>query len=123
MTPPIHRLAASLLLPVAFAATFAACGQSFSVGPDGQDVGGSCKKDADCGPDSFCVVKDGDFPSGTCSMECNSHQDCPEGSACISANGGICALSCESADQCRDGYGCESKSDQQGDGESRVCID
>ena len=114
------------LFTAALILTFAtgplACGDSFSVGPDGEDVGGSCSNDGDCGPDSFCIRNE-DFPGGTCSIACGSHDDCPKGSRCISTNGGVCALSCESSSDCRSGYDCESKSDERGGGESTVCID
>jgi hypothetical protein len=115
-----YALASSLVFTLALST---GCGDSFSVGPDGKDVGGECENDDDCGPDSFCITNDEDFPGGTCSIECSSHEDCPEGTRCISTNGGVCALECNSEDDCRDGYGCESKSDEQGDGESMVCID
>ena len=100
-----------------------ACGDSFSVGPNGEDVGGSCRGDEDCDPDSFCIVGDEDFPGGSCGIACGSHDDCPEGARCISTNGGVCALGCQSAEDCRAGYACESKSDEGGSGESFVCID
>ncbi|MEZ4441350.1 MAG: hypothetical protein R3B72_19780 [Polyangiaceae bacterium] len=109
-------LLAALLLPLA-------CGDSFGVGTDGQDVGGPCAGPEDCGPDSFCVSDTGDFPGGSCAMNCDSHADCPDGSFCISTKGGICVLGCDTADDCRAGYDCESKSDQDGGGESKVCID
>ena len=115
------RVAAALLLVLGLNPV--ACGDSFGVGPNGEDVGGSCRGDEDCDPDSFCIVGDEDFPGGSCSIACGSHDDCPEGARCISTNGGVCALGCQSAEDCRAGYACESKSDEGGSGESFVCID
>lgn len=117
-----HRLGTAMALMFALALS-PACGDSFNVGPDGEDVGGSCTGDEDCGADSFCIAGDEDFPGGTCSIDCRSHEDCPEGARCISTNGGVCALACEASSDCRSGYDCELKSDESGDGESGVCID
>ena len=116
-------LLGTFLLAFAVANAFLGCGDEFQVGANGEDVGASCTSDGDCGPDSRCITGDEDFPGGQCTIDCSSHDDCPEGSRCISTNGGVCALACESADDCREGYDCESKSDEQGQGESDVCID
>lgn len=104
-----------------FACSVLGCGDG-GVGPEGDVVGGSCTGDGQCAEGSRCLVE-GDFPGGTCTVDCDSQADCPSGSACVQENDGTCLLSCESASDCRAGYDCEEKSRRGASGGAFVCID
>ena len=95
----------------------AACGGD-DVGNDGATVGGPCVDAADC--ESRCLVG-GDFPQGTCSLACNTDNDCPDGTFCIDAEGGVCLLGCALPADCRGGYNCEGKTNRGHGGDSLVC--
>lgn len=84
-------------------------------------VGGACRFDGDCAPGARCE-RGGDFPDGTCTLPCNNHLDCVEGTACIDTQGGICLVSCAYDSYCRLEYKCKDKKDRDGRGSSLVCI-
>jgi len=98
----------------------ASCGDD--VGNSGTAVGGPCSSNVDCSPQSRCVTS-GDFPGGTCAINCASHEDCPFGTRCVSKEDGICLLQCEVPADCRGGYSCKGESNASGGGDSLVCID
>ena len=54
---------------------------SGGVGTEGDVVGGSCADDGQCADGSRCLVES-DFPGGTCTVNCESQDDCPDGSTC-----------------------------------------
>jgi len=73
-------------------------------------VGKSCTDDAQCGDaegakcikssdDEQLLSMDADEVGGPaggyCSLNCTSHEDCPDGSSCVGTDGGICMLDCE----------------------------
>lgn len=105
-------------LPLAILA-LAACGED--VGPTGAVVGGPCLVNTDCAPSSRCLTG-GDFPGGSCAVNCASDADCPGGAACVSSEGGVCLLACVYSTDCRGGYVCKGKSRKGLSGEALVCI-
>jgi hypothetical protein len=90
------------------------------VGNHGVLVGGPCGGDRDC--DDVCLGG-GDFPGGTCSVECRDDRDCPRGTACIDKKGGVCLLLCDRNADCRDGYKCDGQGRRGHSGQEYVCID
>jgi hypothetical protein len=112
-----------LHLPVLLASVLlvTACGGD-SVGNDGSLVGGACRDSEDCASDSFCV-RGGDFPGGTCTLECRDDRDCPAGTACIDKEGGICLLLCDFDTDCRRDYDCKAQDRRGHSGDASVCID
>ena len=92
------------------------------VGNDGDVVGGPCRDDTDCASGSFCLAEK-DFPGGTCTVRCGSHDDCPSDTRCVEEDNGVCLLECYEPEECRGGYTCKGKKNQSGGGESLVCID
>src|SRR5512143_2275858 len=69
---------------------FAACG-GHDVGGIDDVIGAGCSSDRDC--DTRCYI-DNDFPGGFCSVPCQSDNDCPSDTYCMSTNGGMCLFSC-----------------------------
>ncbi len=102
------------------ALSLAACGGG--VGTDGAAVGGPCTTNTDCSGGSRCL-NSGDFPGGTCAVNCASHDDCPAGTRCVEKEGGVCLLECREPAECRGGYTCKGKKNYSGGGESLVCIE
>jgi len=96
---------------------FAAC--HGGVGPDSALVGASCRDHGDC--EERCV-RGGDFPGGTCTVDCRDDRDCPDGSWCIDKAGGVCLPACDYDEDCRGGYDCESKRREGHGGHRHVCI-
>jgi hypothetical protein len=95
-------------------------GCSGGVGNDGGLVGGDCRDNADC---TERCVRGGDFPDGTCTIDCNDDIDCPRGTACVEREGGICLLLCDFDRDCRPSYACEPISRHGHSGSASVCID
>jgi hypothetical protein len=95
------------------------CGGGGSVGHEGDVVGGPCT-DGACADGSSCLTASM-YPAGTCTVDCSSMADCPNGSTCVTESGGVCLLSCDSDDDCREGYNCIEKS-TPGDGHAFVCL-
>ena len=96
-----------------------ACGSDAGVGNDGAQVGGACMVASDC--DEFCL-SGSDYPQGTCSVSCNTDENCPGGTHCIDKEGGRCLLACELPSDCRGGYTCKGKTNNGHGGESLVCF-
>lgn len=94
------------------------CGNG-GVGTEGDVVGGPCTEGG-CAGGSSCLVASM-YPGGTCTVDCTTQADCPDGTVCVQESGGTCLLACDSADDCRDGYGCIEKSTEP-DGHALVCI-
>jgi hypothetical protein len=94
------------------------------VGNDGKVVGGPCAISDDCDEGSLCLGgSDLRFPGGTCSKRCGVELGCPGDSACVQlAVGGVCLLPCSDASTCREGYQCNFHPNQNGDGNTAVCI-
>ncbi len=109
------RIAGSLLLLLA---SLAACARD--VGPEGDLVGGSCRDREDC---VERCVKGGDFPDGTCTVDCHDDRDCPGDSWCVDKSGGVCLLGCDVDDDCRGGYDCKDTKREGAGGRVAVCID
>ena len=82
------------------------------VGNDSDLVGGSCRDSRDC---VERCVEGGDFPGGTCTVECRDDRDCPAGTWCVSKAGGVCLLECYVDEDCRGGYECKN-TDREGTG-------
>ena len=93
-----------------------------AVGTEGLEVGGPCTTSTDCGDQSRCLTGK-HFPGGTCGQNCNSHEECPDGTRCIDKEGGVCLLGCEIPGDCRGGYTCKGEDNQSGGGEALVCIE
>lgn len=84
-------------------------------------IGESCRNDADC-ETSKCSAGS-DFPGGTCTTQCESSWDCPEGFSCTSVSGaGLCLQKCNQTQDCRDEYECERKSAYYSFRSVRVCF-
>ena len=98
-----------------------ALGCSGSVGPNGDVVGGPRTATSGCAGGSRCLVE-GDFPGGSCTIDCDGPSMCPGGSACVEENEGTCLDRCSSDGDCRAGYRCVSKRNLGAEGESRVCL-
>ncbi len=96
------------------------CGDS--VGTEGLVVGGPCTTVDDCASGSVCLTS-GDFPGGSCSVRCFSHEDCPSGTRCVDKDNGVCLVECYEPIDCRGGYTCKGKKNGSGGGESLVCIE
>lgn len=96
----------------------AGCGDD-DVGDEGTLVGGDCSTSDDC--EVRCQQGE-EFPDGTCTLPCNTDDDCPFGSSCIDEEGGICLLSCEHPEDCRPGYTCKGEENRGHGGDSLVCI-
>jgi hypothetical protein len=96
------------------------CGPGDDVGFGGDLVGG------DCSQDRHCVERclgGGDFPHGTCTVDCDHDGDCPEFTRCVDVAGGVCLLECDADDECRNDYGCHDRDRQWDNGVVLVCID
>lgn len=87
----------------------------------GDAIGAPCDHDGHCPPGGTCLTG-GKYPGGTCSVSCNSHNQCPSYTACIDRNGGVCLPLCEHKSECRNGYKCDSQDNRSGSGKSSVCI-
>jgi len=80
----------------------------------GGSTGAACKMDADCFGGGLCF----DWPGGYCiSPDCQSDDDCPEGSFCLPLldNGQACFDACLADSECRSGYGCKGVPTLQGE--------
>lgn len=88
-------------------------------GHDSTLVGGPCEHDPDC--DDRCV-EGGDFPGGTCTVDCAHDPDCPAGTRCVDRAGGVCLLACEHDPDCRGSYDCKHVDREGHPGEIAVCI-
>lgn len=96
---------------------FAAC--HGGVGPDSALVGGSCRDHHDC--EERCV-RGGDFPGGTCTVDCRDDRDCPGDSWCVDRSGGVCLQACDFDGDCRGGYECDDVDREGHGGRIPVCI-
>ncbi len=90
------------------------------VGHDGDLVGGSCRDGGDC---VERCVKGGDFPEGTCTVDCRDDRDCPGDTWCVDKSGGVCLLGCDADRDCRGGYDCKDTKREGSGGKIAVCID
>ena len=94
--------------------------QPGDIGNDGALVGGSCRNGRDC---VERCVRGGDFPGGTCTVDCRDDRDCPETTYCVDKAGGVCLLACGHNEECRGGYSCDNTDREGADGRVHVCID
>jgi hypothetical protein len=94
------------------------CGEE--IGNDSTLVGGSCHDHHDC---EHRCVRGGDFPNGTCTVDCHDDGDCPGGTRCVDRAGGICLLACHDDHDCRGGYDCKRVDREGHGGKIAVCID
>ena len=62
----------------------AGCGHSD--GDIDETIGDTCSDDRDC--DQRCFLG-GDFPGGFCSLACETDNDCPGDTFCMSESGGV----------------------------------
>lgn len=113
-SPAMHWRIAFLLGFVGFLACHGG-----DVGPDGGLVGGACRDGGDC---AERCVRGGDFPDGTCTVDCRDDRDCPDGSWCIDVEGGVCLLGCAYDDDCRPPYECKDRNREGAGGREAVCI-
>lgn len=83
-------------------------------------VGSRCESDRDC--DEQCLLDSGDFPGGFCTVGCDTDNDCPAGTLCMSTNGGVCLYACPDfdCDRLGPGWGCRARSRESG-GDANVC--
>jgi hypothetical protein len=98
----------------------AACG-GHSEGQIDNVIGSPCASDRDC--DSRCYIDTGDFPGGFCSISCQTDNDCPGDTYCMSKSGGVCLFACPAFDCSRlgTGWGCHDE-DRKNGGKQQVCI-
>lgn len=96
------------------------CAHEQQVGHQGVLVGGSCLENSDC--EELCL-EGGRYPDGTCSTECNSDEDCPDGTWCIDLDGGVCLLACDQDDDCRSAYECNGRDRKGTPGKAQACRD
>lgn len=99
-------LATLLLALCAFSA--AACGDDSRGVTDA--VGATCDRDSHC--EDRCIT---DWPGGFCTLDCRSHDACPDDAWCVDTKGGICLFRCETSGECRerlgDDYACKREDD------------
>jgi hypothetical protein len=93
---------------------WAACGS------DADEIGGPCRDDRDCAPESRCF-QGGDFPEGQCSYTCRDSRECPRDTICVDKSGGYCAWLCREDRDCRPGYECKFEDERGASGELKVC--
>jgi hypothetical protein len=122
-SPPRSSAGSALWARAALAAVIAmaAYGCGADVGPDGTDVGGACRGNADCDSDVVCHL-DNEFPGGLCAPGCRDHEGCPDGARCVDEKGGICMQECYEQAECRSGWNCKGKRNRQDTGDSLVCV-
>jgi hypothetical protein len=89
------------------------------VGHDGGLVGGGCGSSRDCV--ERCVTG-GDYPGGTCTVNCRDDFDCPDTTYCVDRRDGICLLGCGSDRDCRPRYECSDERRHGHRGDIPVCI-
>lgn len=99
------------------ALALAACGHG--EGDIDEVVGDACTSDRQC--EQRCFLG-GDFPGGFCSLTCDSDNDCPSDTFCMSESGGVCMFACPGFDCSRLGAGwaCREESRKNG-GSITVC--
>src|SRR5688572_5710294 len=96
-----------ILVSLAFAVLAVGCGgDDDDVGWEGTLVGGACASSEECEVQS---ERGDDYPDGTCTLPCNSDEDCRGGTSCIDREDGICLLACETPDDCPGRYECEGE--------------
>jgi hypothetical protein len=108
----------SILAPLVLAFGFVHCNEG--VGLDGDVVGGPCRGNRDC---AERCLRGGDFPGGTCTVDCRDDRDCPASTYCIDVSGGVCLLDCYDRHDCRRDYRCRNKRRRGHSGRTHVCID
>lgn len=84
-------------------------------------IGAPCDHDGHCPPGGTCLTG-GKYPGGTCTIPCNTHDQCPPHTACIDQKGGICLPGCQHKSECRPGYSCDNQKNRSGGGKTNVCI-
>ncbi len=98
---------------------FTACGSS----DVSRELGAQCQAKRDC--DERCLSGE-DFPSGMCTLSCETDQDCPTLSRCIDAEGGVCLYRCQVPADCEflgTGWNCLAQERREVAGEEvLVCI-
>lgn len=84
-------------------------------------VGAACASDRDC--ESRCYLDNNDFPGGFCSLSCQTDNDCPIDTYCMSQSGGVCLFACPpfECDRLGPSWTCREKSRKSG-GSVSVCI-
>lgn len=93
-------------------------------GCGGSDVsrmlGARCGDSSDC--DERCLLEADGWPGGMCTISCDTHDDCPGGTACV-ADEGACVYACGDDLDCEflgAGWGCIARPGRP-DGEVMVC--
>ena len=92
----------------------AACG-GHDAGDIDDVIGATCATDRDC--EARCYLG-GDFPGGFCSLPCESDNDCPPDTYCMSESGGVCMFACPAFDCGRLGEGWECRGESRKNGGS-----
>ena len=105
-----------MLRAIALATLLCAC-ESNDVS---RDVGARCTDDQDC--NVRCLD---DQPGGFCTVLCDSDDDCPGGTHCITEDGGVCVFSCGSDGECvflNGGYTCQAVDSEGAGAKVMVCL-
>lgn len=108
----IHRPCATRVLSLCallLAVAVGACGTPAQQA----GIGIECAADDDCNDDNKCLA----FKGGYCGLEdCDSDEDCPGGSACVTHDDGenYCFLLCRDKPECNGGRSGENESNCSG---------
>jgi hypothetical protein len=107
-------------LVIASLVVAAACG-GHGEGDIDELVGAACTSDRDC--ESRCYLDNNDYPGGFCSLSCQSDNDCPIDTYCMSQSGGVCLFACPPFDCARLGpeWECHQKA-RVHNGSVSVCV-
>lgn len=106
------------LFVIVGALVIAACG-GHDPGDIDEVVGATCASDREC--EVRCYLG-GAFPDGFCSLPCESDNECPVDTHCMSESGGVCMFTCPelNCDRLGPGWECRDKSRKNG-GNISVC--
>lgn len=88
-------------------------------------VSKGCTENADC-EGGRCIEG---LPGGLCTSDCETQDDCPEGTLCTDteATQGVCLIECSATSECTEhigsGYVCDEETNFTTGEDIRVCID
>jgi hypothetical protein len=114
----LRSIGHSISLAMALAMTLGGC-QSSDVS---RALGARCDVSNDC--DDRCLQPSNDYPDGFCTLTCETDDDCPSSSSCVTDEGGVCLFGCIGDTDCEflgDGWTCMQESQQGSAGTVMVC--
>ena len=103
---------------LAIGALAAACQQS----DVSRSVGARCSTGDDC--DQRCLGPSSTYPGGFCTTACESRNECPDRTICVTREGGVCLFTCMTDPDCLllgEGWRCLSLALQGGGILVNVC--